>query len=129
MKNIGASVGVIPTQVKKEKVEEEYTWAVNEVLFYLKEDPECYMCAGAEWHKNKAGGLVGSTDIYFRHIITSKRRDTVWDAIDGYAGFDDRWADAWEKLAMLIEDVPNLEKTVCTERSVMLSEKLKKKIK
>ena len=123
MKNIGASVGVIPAQEKKQADEEEYTWKTNETLFYLQENPDCYIVAGGEWHGNKAGGVVGSVDMYFRHIITGKRCDTVWDAVDGYAGFDDRWADAWEKLAMRIEDIPNLEKTVCTERSVMLSEK------
>ena len=120
MKSIGASVGAVSTQDKKTAVEEEYTWKTNETLFYLQENPDFYIVAGGEWYGNKAGGVVGSVDMYFRHIITGKRCDTVWDAVDGYAGFDDRWADAWEKLATLFEDIPNLEKTVCTERSVEL---------
>jgi len=126
MKNICASVGAVPAQEKKTAAEEEYTWKANETVLYLRENPDCQMAVGGEWHGNARGEIVGQPDIYFRHIITSKRCDTVWDAVDGYAGFDDRWADAWEKLATLIEDIPNLEKTVCTERSVMLSEKQKK---
>ena len=128
MKNIGASVGVVPTQekkqaeVKKGKVE-EYTWKTNEALFYLQENPDSYIVIGGEWHGTKAGGVVGSVDIYYRHILTGRRCESVWDAVDGYAGFDDRWADEFEKIAMRIEDLPNLEKTVCTERSVMISEK------
>ena len=120
MENIGASVSAVLTQEKKQEEEKEYTWKTNETVFYLRENPKCQMAVGGEWHGNAQGGIVGQPDIYFRHIITGKRCDTVWDAVDGYAGFDDRWADAWEKLAMHIEDIPNLEKTVCTERSVEL---------
>ena len=123
MKSIEASVSAVSTQGKKTAVEEEYTWKTNETVFYLRENPDCRMAVGGEWHGNARGGIVGQPDIYFRHIITSKRCDTVWGAVDGYAGFDDRWVDAWEKLATLIEDISNLEKIVCTERSTMLSGK------
>ena len=122
MENIEASVGVIPTQEKKEAdEEEEYTWKTNETVFYLRENPECQMAVGGEWHGTKAGGVVGSVDIYFRHIITGKRCESVWDAVDGYAGFDDRWADDWENLATHIEDIADIEKIVYTERSAMIS--------
>ena len=119
------SVDTKSTQEKKEgKVEEkEYTWKTNETLFYLQENPDCYMVVGGEWHGNKAGGVVGSVDIYFRHILTRQRCESVWDAVDGYAGFDDRWADGFEALATHIEEIPQLEKIIRTERSVMLSEK------
>ena len=41
MKSIETSVGVIPTQEKKEKVEEdEYTEHRNEMYFFLEEYPE-----------------------------------------------------------------------------------------
>ena len=128
MKNIKASVGVFPAQEKKqaevkEGKEKEYTWKFNETLFYLQENPDCYLVAGGEWHGTKTGGVVGSVDIYFRHILTSKRCGSVWDAVDGYATFDGRWADDFEKLAMRIEDLPNLEKTVRTERSMMIPAK------
>ena len=119
------SVDTKSTQEKKEakegKVEEEeYIWKTNETVFYLRENPKCQMAVGGEWHGTKAGGVVGSVDIYFRHILTARRCGSVWDAVDGYVGFDDRWADDFEKLAMHIEDLPNIEETVRTERSVEL---------
>ena len=121
MKNIEASVGAVPAQEKKEEAEEaEYTWKTNETVFYLQENPDCQMAVGGEWHGNTAGGVVGSVDIYFRHIITGRRCDDVWDAVDGSAGFDRRWADGWEELSLRIEDLPNLEKIIRTERSVAL---------
>ena len=127
MKNIGASVSAGLTQEQKEgrekEEEEEYIWKSNETVFYLQRNPDCWLSVGGEWHGNAAGEVVGSVDIYFRHILTGKRRDTVWDAVDGYAGFDDRWADDWEELAGRIEDIPDIEKIVCTERSMMISEK------
>ena len=123
MKNIGASVDAVSSRGKKTVLEEEYIWKFNETLFYLQENPDCYLVAGGEWHGTKAGGVVGPVDIYFRHILTSRRCETVWDAVDGYAGFDDRWADDFEKIATHIEDLPNLEEIIRTERSVMMSEK------
>ena len=117
------SVDAVSTQGKKAAVEEEYTWKSNETVFYLRENPKCRMAVGGEWHGNTTGGVVGSVDIYFRHIITGKRCEGVWDAVDGYVGFDDRWADGFEALATHIEEIPQLEKIIRTERSVMLSEK------
>ena len=122
------SVDTKSTQEKKEgkegKVEEEeYTWKTNETLFYLQENPDCYIVAGGEWHGNKTGGVVGSVDMYFRHILTSQRCESVWDAVDGYACFDDRWADGFEALATHIEEIPQLEKIIRTERSMMIPEK------
>ena len=124
MKNIEASVGVIPTHKKKEADdEEEYTWKTNETVFYLRENPKCQMAVGGEWHGTKAGGVVGSVDMYFRHILTRQRCGSVWDAVDRYAGFDDRWADGFEALATHIEEIPQLEKIIRTERSMMIPEK------
>ena len=125
MKNIKASVGVFPAQEQKPVEgggveEKEYTWKFNETLFYLQDNPDCYVVVGGEWHGTKTGEVVGSVDTYFRHILTAQRCETVWDAVDGYAGFDDRWADDFENLATHIEDLPNLEETVRTERSVEL---------
>ena len=123
MENIEAGVGAVPTQEKKQEEEKEYTWKTNETLFYLQENPDCYIVVGGEWHGTKTGEVVGSVDTYFRHILTSRRCETVWDAVDGYAGFDDRWADDFEKIATHIEDLPNLEEIIRAERSVMMSEK------
>ena len=124
MKNIGASVSAGLTQEQKpgreKEEEEEYTWKSNETVFYLRENPDCQISAIGEWHSNTRGEIVGSADICFRHFLSGRRRDTVWDAIRGYECFDGRWADDWETLAMRIEDLPNLEKIVCTERGEMM---------
>ena len=78
MKNIEASVGVIPTQEKKEAdEEEEYTWKTNEMVFYLQGNTDCQISAVGEWHGNARGGIVGSADICFLHFLTGRRRDTV----------------------------------------------------
>ena len=124
MKNICASVGAIPTHRKKEEateeVEEEYHQMENEMIFCLKEDPEYQISAVAEWGENSRGDIVVGADTYFRHIITGKRCGSVWDAVDGYVGFDTRWADDYENLASHIEDIADIEKIVRTERSVEL---------
>ena len=125
MKNICASVDSVSTQKKKEgrkkqEEEKEYTWKTNETLFFLQENPDCFIVVGGEWHGTKAGEVVGSVDTYFRHILTGQRCESVWDAVDGYACFDDRWADDFEKIATHIEDLPNLEKIIRTERSMMI---------
>jgi len=123
MKNIGASVGAVPTQKKKpevKEVEEEYTWKSNEVVLYLQGNPDCQISAIGEWHENARREIVGSADICFRHFLSGRRRDTVWDAIRGYECFDDVCADDWETLARHIEDIPNLEKIVCRERGEVM---------
>ena len=128
MKNIGASVSAGLTQeqraVKGKEVEEKkYTWKANETVFYLKENHKCQIAVGGEWHGNARGEVLGSVDIYFRHYLTGRRCESVWDAIDGYACSDDKWADDWETLGKRIEDIADIEKIVCTERSMMISEK------
>ena len=113
-------MGAVPTQGKKTVVEEEYTWKTNEMIFYLQGNPECLISAVGEWHGNTAGEVIGDVDIYFRHFLTGKRCESVWDAIRGYECFDDRWADDWEKLAMRIEEISGIEKIVCTERGEVM---------
>ena len=120
MKNICASVGAVPTQGKKTAVEEEYTWKTNEMIFYLQGNPECLISAVGEWHGNTAGEVIGDVDIYFRHFLTGKRCESVWEAIRGYECFDDRWADDWETLGKRIEDIADIEKIVCTERGEVM---------
>ena len=120
MKNIDASVGAVPTQeqkaVKGGGVEEECNWRENEIVFYLREDPDCQISAIGGCCENARGEMVGSADICFRHVITGKRCDSVWNSIYGTAGFDRKWADGWEKLAIRIEDVLDLGKIVCNEK-------------
>ena len=119
MKNIEASVGVIPMREKKEE-EAEYTWKTNEMVFYLQGNPDCQISAIGEWHENTRGEIVGSADICFRHFLSGRRRDSVWDAIRGYECFDDRWADDWETLCRRIEEISGIEKIVSRERGEVM---------
>ena len=123
MKNIKASVGVVPTQEKKqaevkEGKEKEYTWKFNETLFYLQENPDCYLVAGGEWHGTARGGVVGSVDIYFRHILTGARCESAWGCLVGWSECDQNSTEKWETLCQRIEDLPNLEETICDEKRV-----------
>ena len=73
MKNIGAGVGVIPTQEKKEvkveveEVEEEYTEHENEMYFFLGERPEYRISAVGRWLENQKGEVVGDAHIFPPH--------------------------------------------------------------
>ena len=62
MKNIEASVGVVPTQEKKqEEVVEggkKYIRRENEVIFCLDEAPEFQISAVARWGENARGEIV-----------------------------------------------------------------------
>ena len=125
MKNIKAGVGAVPTQEKKqaevkEGKEKEYTWKFNETLFYLQENPDCYLVAGGEWHGTKTGEVVGSVDIYFRHILTSKRCESVWDCFSEWSEQDKNSAEKWETLCRRIEDLPSIEAFICDEKRVGL---------
>ena len=75
MKNIGASVGAVPTQVKKEEVEkeeleveeEEYTEHRNEMYFFLEEHPEYRISAVGRWLENSKGEVIEDVDTFFLH--------------------------------------------------------------
>ena len=113
MKNIEASVGVIPTQEKKE---EEYTEHENEMCFYLREHPEYRIYAVGRWRENQKGEVVGDADTYFRHIMNGGRCDSVWRCIDGWSV--DEWTEEiWETLCMRIEELDGLEQIICDEES------------
>jgi len=87
MKSIGASVGAVPAQKKKEEVEEvveeEYHQMENEVIFCLKEAPEYHISAVAEWAENSRGDMVVGVDTYFRHIMTGQRCESAWGCLVG----------------------------------------------
>ena len=125
MKSIEASVGVIPTQVKKEEVEkeeeevkeEEYTEHENEMYFFLRERPEYRISAVGRWLENLKGEVVGDADTYFRHIMNGSRCDSVWECIDGWSEQDERTEDIWETLCMRIEELDGLEQIICDEES------------
>jgi len=89
MKNIGASVGAVSTQVKKEEVEKvvekgkKYIRKENEVIFCLEEAPEFQISAVARWGENALGEIMEQPDIYFRHISTGRLCQSVYACMVG----------------------------------------------
>jgi len=120
MKNIEASVGVIPTQEKKEEVEEveeEYTEHENEMYFFLRERPEYRISAVGRWLENQKGEVIGDVDTYFCHILTGERCETAWTACIGWSDQDERTEEIWETLSMRIQNTDGLEQIICDEKS------------
>ena len=125
MKNIEASVGAVPTQEKKEEVEdvgveeveEEYIQHQNEMYFFLKELPEYRISAVGRWRESLKGEMIGDVDTYFRHILTSERCETAWTACLGWSDQDERVEEIWETLSMRIQNTDGLEQIICDEES------------
>ena len=122
MKNIEASVGVIPTQAKKEEVEEvvdeeEYTQHENEMYFFLREHPEYRISAVGRWRENSKGEVIEDVDTYFRHVLTGERCETAWTACIGWSDQDERMEELWETLSMRIQNTCGLEQIICDEKS------------
>ena len=125
MKNIGASVGVVPTQEKKEEVEskieeEEYHMMRNEMIFFLKEDPDFQISAVGEWCENARGDVVKGADTYFLHVLTRRRCESAWSCLVGMSEPDEYSTEKWETLCFRIEELENLEANICDEKSVGL---------
>jgi len=122
MKSIGASVGAVPAQKKKEEVEEvveeEYHQMENEVIFCLKEAPEYHISAVAEWAENSRGDMVVGVDTYFRHIMTGQRCESAWGCLVGWSEPDEHSTEKWETLCRRIEDLTNHEEIICDEKRV-----------
>jgi len=119
MKNIEASVGVIPTLEKKEEVEEveeEYTEHRNEMYFFLEEHPEFRIYAVGRWLENSKGKVVEDEDTYFYHIMTGERCESAWGCLVGWSG-DERTEEIWETLCRGIEELDGLEQIICDEES------------
>ena len=123
MKNIEASVGAVPTQGKKEEVEEveveeeEYTEHRNEMYFFLKECPEYRISAVGRWLENSKGEVIGDADTYFRHVLTGERCETAWTACLGWYDQDERTEELWETLSMRIQNTDGLEQIICDEET------------
>ena len=120
MKNIEASVGVIPTQGKEEEAkveEEEYTEHRNEMYFYLKERPEYRISAVGRWLEDHKGEVIGDVDTYFRHISTGERCESAWGCLIGWSEQSERTEEIWETLCMRIEELAGLEQIICDEES------------
>ena len=135
MKNIGASVDDIFTQVKKEKEEEieevggrreedeyeeeeEYIKKKNDMTFYLREDPTYRISAAGVWYENTAGEVIGDADTYFRHITNGGRCEGVRDCFLGWTEQDEEVDKKWETLCRHIEGLDGLEQIICDEKSV-----------
>ena len=125
MKNIGASVGAVPAQEKKqteeaEKKEEDYHQMRNEMIFFLREAPGCQIHGVAEWGENSQGDIVKEVDTYFRHLLTGRRCETPWACILGVVEFNEYHEEIWETLCMRIENHENIEEDMCYEKAVEL---------
>ena len=122
MKSIGASVGAVPAQKKKEEVEEvveeEYHQMENEVIFCLKEAPEYHISAVAEWAENSRGDMVVGVDTYFRHIMTGQRCESAWGCLVGWSEPDEYATEKWETLCQRIEEYENIEQDMCYEKNI-----------
>jgi len=133
MENIGASVSAVLTVEKKEaevekveeegdegEVEEEYHQMENEMIFFLSEAPEYQISAVAEWGENSRGNMVVGADTYFRHILTGQRCESAWGCLVGWSEQDEYATEKWETLCERIEELENLEQTICDEKRVGL---------
>ena len=133
MKNIGASVGAVPTQEKKEVekkiVEEEVEGEIkeeecipmkNEMIFFLNEAPEYQISAVAVWGENARGDVVREPDTYFRHILTGARCESAWSCLIGWSEPDEHAAEKWEELCGRIEELENTDEIICDEKRVGL---------
>ena len=123
MKNIETSVGVIPTQEKKEEVEkveeeEEYTEHRNEMYFFLEEHPEYRISAVGRWLENSKGEVVGDADTYFYHITNGSRCDSVGECLDGWSEQNEEAEEKWETLAYRLRVMLrcDLRRIVCGEK-------------
>ena len=122
MKNIEASVGVVPTQEQKardagEIEEEEYTQMENEMIFFLADAPEYQISAVGRWLENSEGEVIGDVDTYFRHILTGERCESAWGCLIGWSEQDERVEEKWETLCMRIEELQGLDQIICDEKS------------
>jgi len=97
---------------------EKYILKENEMIFYLRENPNCQVQAVGTWRENTAGEMIGDVDTYFIHILTGRRCNNVWACLSGLKVPDKKTAEGWEILCRHIEDRLNLEKIICTEKRV-----------
>ena len=123
MKNIGASVSEVLTREKKqteeaEEKEEEYHMMKNEMIFYLREYPNCRLTGVAEWGENSQGDITKEVDTYFLHILTGQRCETPWACLVGVAEFNECHEEIWETLCSRIENYVNIEQDMCYEKEI-----------
>ena len=97
---------------------EKYIWKENEMVFYLRENPNCQVQAVGVWRENTAGEMIGDVDTYFIHILTGRRCESLRECFSGWSEQDEKSAEEWETLCRHIEDLPSLEQIICDEKRV-----------
>jgi len=102
---------------EEEAEDEENTEHRNEMYFYLKSDTSYQIWAEGRWLENTAGEVVGDADIYFHHILTGRRCESVRDCFQGWTEPDKEVSEKWETLCQHIEELDGLEEIICTEES------------
>ena len=116
MENIGAGVGAVPAHEKKE----EYKKMKNKVIFFYGWDKEFYIYAVGEWRENADGVVVGDVDTYFYTVLTGQRCEHLRDCLIGWVQRYEETPSEWETLFKGIEKLPNLTKTICTRKKVII---------
>ena len=120
MKNIGASVDAVSTQVKKEEVEKEGETNIrkeNEVIFRLREDYKYQISAVAEWAENSRGETVYPIYLYYHHILSGKPCMNIWACRVGVVY--NKWSEEkWDTLTVRIMRLrpQDLLQIVCHEK-------------
>ena len=102
---------VLPLAPPEEKKE-------NEMIFYLRENPNCQVQAVGIWREDTNGEVIGDVDTYFIHILTGRRCESVRDCATGWSEPEKKEADEWESLCQHIEDLRGIEEIICTEKRV-----------
>ena len=102
---------------EEEAEDEENTEHRNEMFFYLESDTSYRIWAEGRWLENTAGEVVGDADIYFHHILTGRRCESVRDCFQGWTEPDKEVSEKWETLCQHIEELDSLEEIICTEES------------
>ena len=97
---------------------EKYILKENEMVFYLRENPNCQVYAVGVWRENIQGKIIGDVDTYFIHILTGRRCESLRDCFSGWSEQDEKSAEEWETLCRHIEDLPSLEQIICDEKRV-----------
>ena len=116
MKNIGASVSAVLTQEKKQ----EYKKMKNKVIFVYGWSDGFYIYAAGEWLENAKGEVVGDVDTYFYNILTGQRCGHMRDCLIGWVQRYEETPSEWEILFKGIEKLPDLTKTICTRKKVLI---------
>ena len=97
---------------------EKYILKENEMIFYLRENPNCQVQAVGVWREDTTGEMVEDVDTYFIHILTGRRCESVRDCFSGWSEQDEKSAEEWETLCSRIEELGNIEEYICDEKRV-----------